>query len=64
MKVKTMSYTFDIAYDCPLHEFLQLLDRFELKLESWITEGPGGGNPEITVSGTSTNIKAFQNFYD
>jgi hypothetical protein len=55
-----MTYTFDIAYDCPISDFLELLDQFELKLESWITIGPGGGNPEITVSGSLESIEKIQ----
>lgn len=51
-----MTYTFDIAYDCSIHGFLKLLDQYSLKLESWITDGPGGGNPQITVSGSEKNI--------
>lgn len=52
-----MTYTFDIAYDCPVYDFLKLLDDYSLKLESYIAFGPGGGNPEITVSGTQENIE-------
>lgn len=52
-----MTYTFDIAYDCPIYDFLKLLDDYNLKLESYITDGPGGGNPEITVTGTQENIE-------
>ena len=55
-----MTYTFDIAWDCPIQDFLSILDQFDLKLESWITFGPGGGNPEITVSGTPENIAKLQ----
>jgi hypothetical protein len=55
-----MTYTFDIAYDCPISDFLELLDQYELKLESWITIGPGGGNPEITVSGSPESIEKIQ----
>jgi len=55
-----MTYTFDIAYDCPISDFLALLDLYELKLESWITIGPGGGNPEITVSGSPESIEKIQ----
>lgn len=55
-----MNYTFDIAYDCPIFEFLKILDQYQLKLESWITDGPGGGNPEITVSGSPNNISELK----
>lgn len=51
-----MTYTFDIAHDCPIAYFLQLLDNYDLKLDSFIAYGPAGGNPEITVSGTPDNI--------
>jgi len=59
-----MTYSFDISYDCPLDEFLKLLDTYNLKLESWITEGPGGGNPEITVSGDKSDINRLDNFWN
>lgn len=55
-----MNYTFDIAYDCPISDFLKVLDQYQLKLESWITNGPGGGNPEITVSGSPDNISKLK----
>lgn len=51
-----MNYTFDIAYDCPLHIFLEMLENYNLTLISFTAIGPGGGNPEITVSGTPDNI--------
>jgi hypothetical protein len=53
-------HVFDLSYDCHIQDFLTLLDRHELKMESWITEGPGGGNPEITVSGTPENISNLE----
>jgi hypothetical protein len=55
-----MTYTFDIAYDCPISDFLELLDEYKLKLESWITILHGGGNPEITVSGSPESIEKIQ----
>ena len=55
-----MTYTFDIAYDCPLSDFLELLDKHELKLESYLAIGPGGGNPEITVSSTPSQIQKLK----
>lgn len=54
------THTFDISYECQIQEFLELLDNYGLKLESWITHGPGGGNPEITVSGTEIQIQKLQ----
>lgn len=59
-----MEYSFDIAYDCPLFDFLKLLDQYNLKMVSWITEGPGGGNPEITVTGTPEYIQNFESFWE
>jgi hypothetical protein len=55
-----MTHTFDIAWDCTIQDFLSLLDRLDLKLESWITFGPGGGNPEITVSGSEESIEQIR----
>ncbi len=59
-----MTYDFDIAYDCPIQELFVLLDSFDLKIETWESIGPGGGNPNITVSGTSENIEQFKEFYN
>jgi hypothetical protein len=55
-----MTYTFDIAYDCPIQEFLEFLTEYDIKLESFIAVGPGGGNPEITVSGSPESIEKIQ----
>ena len=51
-----MTHTFDIAYNCPVYDFLALLTEYDLKLESFIADGPAGGNPEITVSGSPESI--------
>lgn len=55
-----MTYNFDIAYDCPIFDFLKLLEDYNLKLESYIADGPGGGNPNITVSGSPESIEKLQ----
>lgn len=55
-----MTYTFDIAYDCPISVFLEFLSDHNLKLESFIAHGPGGGNPEITVSGSPESIEKIK----
>lgn len=55
-----MTYTFDIAYDCPIQDFLEFLGDHNLKLESFIPHGPGGGNPEITVSGSPESIEKIK----
>ena len=54
-----MTYTFDIAYDCPVGDFLELLETYNLELESFTAIGPAGGNPEITVSGSDESIQFF-----
>ena len=55
-----MTYTFDISYDCPIQDFLQFLTDHNLKLESSVPIGPGGGNPEITVSGSPESIEKIK----
>lgn len=55
-----MTYTFDIAHDCPVAYFLELLENNNLKLDSFIAYGPAGGNPEVTVSGSQENIEALK----
>lgn len=57
-----MTYTFDLSYECPLSDFLELLDTYDLKLESYVAIGPAGGNPEITVSATQENIDKLEKF--
>jgi hypothetical protein len=59
-----MTYNFDIAYDCPVQDFLSILEQHNLSIESFIPIGPGGGNPNITVTGTQTNIEKFKQFYN
>lgn len=53
-------YSFDIAWDCPIQDFLELLSEHNLKLESFTPYGPAGGNPEITISGTPSNIEKLK----
>ena len=55
-----MTHTFDIAYDCSIQEFLSFLSDNNLKLESYIPIGPGGGNPNITVSGSPKSIEQIK----
>ena len=55
-----MTYTFDIAYDCSILDFLELLGDHNLKLESFIANGPAAGNPEITVSGSPESIEKIK----
>ena len=55
-----MTHTFDIAYDCPIQDFLKFLSDYNLKLESHIPFGPGGGNPEVTVSGSPESIEKIK----
>lgn len=53
-------YTFDIAYDCPISDFLEILDKYQLKIKSWTTIGPAGGNPKITIYGSIENIEKLK----
>lgn len=55
-----MTYTFDIAYDCPVYDFLEMLEDCNVKLESFIASGPAGGNPMITVSGSESSIEQIK----
>lgn len=57
------NHTFDIAWDCPLGDFLEMLSDHNLKLESFIAIGPAGGNPEITVSGPADQIEKIKNLF-
>ena len=55
-----MTYSFDIAFDCPVQDFLLILQQHNLTIQSFEPIGPGGGNPNITVTGTQIDIKNFQ----
>jgi len=49
----------DIAHDCPLGDYLEALEKCDLKIESFIAVGPGGGNPCMTLSGTLINLHKY-----
>jgi hypothetical protein len=55
-----MIYTFDVAYNCPISDFFLLLETHNLKLESFTSIGPAGGNPEVTVSGSEESIEQIK----
>jgi hypothetical protein len=59
-----MTYNFDISWDCPVQDFLSILKQHNLLIKSFIPIGPGGGNPNITVTGTQINIEKFKQFYN
>jgi hypothetical protein len=49
----------DIAHDCNLGEFLELLEKHNLKMVDFTAIGPGGGNPNITFEGSYVNCRNF-----
>ena len=55
-----MNFTFDIAWDCPIGDFLKAIKDHGLTLVSFIPIGPGGGNPEITLTGDFQDIQDFK----
>jgi len=59
-----MTYNFDIAWDCPVQDFLLLIFQHNLTIDQFIPIGPGGGNPNITVSGSLENIEKFKQRYN
>ena len=59
-----IEHTFDMAWDCPVGEFLMILDKYGLMIKNYIANGPGGGNPCITVTGTIKQINNFTEWYD
>jgi len=49
----------DIAHDCSLGEFLELLEKHNLTMTEFTAIGPGGGNPNITFEGSYVNCRNF-----
>lgn len=39
----------DVNWDCPIQDYLIFLDKYNAKIYDFITSGPGGGNPCITI---------------
>jgi len=40
----------DVAWDCPLGDFLRWLERHHGSIVGFIGDGPGGGNPCLQLS--------------
>lgn len=38
-------YEFDVAWDCPVQEFFDHLEKYEGQVAQFEAHGPGGGNP-------------------
>jgi hypothetical protein len=55
----TKTFEIDIAHDCPLGDYLEALEKYNLKIESFIAIGPAGGNPCMTLSGSTENIRKY-----
>ena len=60
--ITKINYNFDLPSDISITDFLTILNDFHLTLISSIPIGPGGGNPNITISATPTSITAFKHF--
>jgi hypothetical protein len=58
-----MTYNFDIAWDCPVRDFLVIIFQYNLTIDQFIPVGPGGGNPNITVTGSKENIEKFKEHF-
>jgi hypothetical protein len=50
----------DIAYDCELGEFLDMVKRLNLEFKVIEPIGPAGGNPLIEFTGTERSINTFK----
>jgi hypothetical protein len=46
----------DIAYDILLGDFLEDLEQYQGQIESFIANGPGGGNPCLTIAFPSQEL--------
>ena len=53
---------FDVAWDCPMGEFLERLEEYNGNIESFVANGPGGGNPALILVFPSTEMA--QGFID
>lgn len=48
------SFTFD--YNVKAQELFELLDKYDLRIDKWVTYSSQGGNPIVTVIGLPMSI--------
>jgi hypothetical protein len=55
----------DVAHCCTIGEFFEMLERHGARIEHFVANGPGGGNPNFDlVFPTDDNRTKFKKEYD
>ena len=49
-------FSFCFDYNVKAQELFKLLDKYDLRIESWVTYSSQGGNPNVTVIGSPMSI--------
>ena len=49
-------FSFCFDYNVKAQELFELLDKYDLRIESWVTYSSQGGNPNVTVIGSPMSI--------
>ena len=52
--MKKLSFCFD--YNVKAQELFKLLDKYDLRIDKWVTYSSQGGNPIVTVIGSPMSI--------
>lgn len=54
----------DIAHDCTIGEFFEMVEKFNLEFKVLEVYGPAGGNPLIEFTGSESSIRIFQESFE
>jgi len=49
-------FTFTFDYNVKAQELFELLDKYDLRIDKWVTYSSQGGNPSVTVIGSPMSI--------
>jgi hypothetical protein len=54
----------DIAHDCTIGEFFEMVENLDLKFKVLQVYGPAGGNPLIEFTGSKTSIRILEESFE
>jgi hypothetical protein len=58
-------HDYDVAHDCTIGEFLDALEKYGATMTSFVANGPGGGNPCVTLGFEDEEKRqAFEAWYN